>query len=233
MTLDRKSGFPALAYPQCDNASPVSLSLVFVCNESRAQATLCLLSSLALGGVDNEQSQPFILQYDASNMVPGAGSLGPATIPLPQTRLDALARAGNPQIRTLSMKLKQPCPVWCPASAPFTPHSVEDMALHRLSHMAQTTAIDVVFDYNWLHRQHHRLFEQLVQQPETLSGFPVGQRYRQLRYKQGDWRLFETVSTIPSVLANAPDEDELPPGYAEVSGKRARQGNHLCRGQAT
>ena len=192
MTRDtRKSGIAVLAYPQSGAASPVSLSLVFKCNESRAQATLCLQSSHA------------ILQYDADNILPGTVSLGPAAIPLPQARLDALARDGNPQIRTLSLKLKKTCPVWAP-SGPLTP-------CPGLANLARATAVHVVFDYNWLHRGQHASFTRLVERPEELSGFPVGRRYREQRYMQVDWRVFSITN----------EDAELPPVYAESS-KRAR-----------
>jgi hypothetical protein len=213
-------GFPVLAYPSCDNATPVSLFLVLACNESCAQFTLCLLSSLHQGS----ENHNIILQYDASNMVPGAVSLGPATIPLPQLRLETLARGGNPQIRTLSLRLQKLCPVWCPPS--FVP-AKEALDQHMIQ-LVKTTELEIVFDYNWLHRQHHALFHRLIEQPETLSGFPVDQRYRRLRYEQIDWAKLSvgTAYAQKSVYLGAEDGD-LPPDYAEASGKRARRGKRF------
>lgn len=210
-------GFPVLAYPSCDNATPVSLFLVFACNESCAQLTLCLLSSLHQGN----ENHNIVLQYDASNMVPGAVSFGPATIPLPQLRLETLARGGNPQIRTLSLRLQKLCPVWCPPS--FVP-AKEALDQHMIQ-LVKTTELEIVFDYNWLHRQHHALFHQLIEQPETLSGFPVDRRYRRLRYEQIDWaKLSEGTSHAQESVYPGVEDGDLPPDYAEASGKRARRG---------
>lgn len=154
-------------------------------------------------------------------MVPGAVSFGPATIPLPQLRLETLARGGNPQIRTLSLRLQKLCPVWCPPS--FVP-AKEALDQHMIQ-LVKTTELEIVFDYNWLHRQHHALFHRLIEQPETLSGFPVDRRYRRLRYEQIDWaKLSEGTSHAQESVYPGVEDGDLPPDYAEASGKRARRG---------
>ncbi|KAJ8117614.1 hypothetical protein OPT61_g1228 [Boeremia exigua] len=221
-----KGGIPALAYPHHDSTSPVSLSFIIKCNDRRAQMTLCLQSSLPFEGFDDEQT--VILQYDAGNLVPGAISLGPATIPLPQARLDALARAGNAQIRTLSIKLKRACPVWCHPSVSLKPRSSCDARFTQLSSLAQATQINVVFDYNWLHRGLHAAFLRLVEHPDELGNFPVGQRYREQRLRQVDWTVFSTAcADVGADAAAEIEEGELPPVYAEASSKRPRQGEYL------
>lgn len=226
MTQDiRKSGFPALAYHKCD-ITPVSLSLVFLYSELRAQTTLCLQSSMSLEGFDHEQR--VILQYDADNIIPGTVSLGPATIPLPQNRLDALARAGNPQIRTLSLILKSACPVWCmPLSGSLVARSGYEKDFGHLANLAKATEINVLFDYNWLHREVHSSLQRLVEHTDELRGFPVHQRYRQQRYRKVDWNIFDTKGADAFADVDATTEDEEPPPvYAEASSKRPRHGKH-------
>ncbi|KAF2631340.1 hypothetical protein BU25DRAFT_320872, partial [Macroventuria anomochaeta] len=204
----RKRGIPVLAYPTCDTASPVSLSLFFKCNESRAQATLCLQSSLFIHGFDDAQT--FILQYDANNLIPGVISLGPANISLPQARLDEIARHGSPQIRTLSLALREVCPVWCsPSSGPLTPRPGHETALYQLAKLAQAAELHILFDYSWLRRETHAIFQRLIDHPEQLSSFPV--RYHTGQYRRADWTVFRPLSDV-----------DPPPAYAESS-KRPRQ----------
>ncbi len=221
-----KGGIPALVYPHYDATSPVSLSFIIKCNHRRAQITLCLQASLPLQGLDDEQR--VVMQYDAENIVPGAISLGPATIPLPQERLNALARAGNAQIRTLSVKLKSPCPVWHQSSAPLKPRPGCETQFEHLASLARTTQIEIVFDYNWLHRDLHATFQRLIEHPDELAGFPVGQRYREQRLNLGDWTVFsyEAADACADTVA-AHIAGELPPVYVEASNKRSRQGEHI------
>ncbi|KAF2853901.1 hypothetical protein T440DRAFT_293083 [Plenodomus tracheiphilus IPT5] len=219
--LVRKSGIPALAYPKCDAASPISLSLLIICNESPAQATVCLQTSLFIRGFDDAQT--FILQYDADNFVSGPLSLTPAFIPLPQSRLHELARHGNPQIHTLSFTLKKVCPVWCaPSSVPLAPQDGFKASFDQLTNLAKATELHILFDCNWLHRDAHVPFHRLVEHPEELSGFPVNKHYRKL-YRCVDWTVFNTGGADTHADADATtEEDEPPPTYAEASSKRRR-----------
>jgi hypothetical protein len=226
MTYDvRNSGIPALAYP-CDATSPTSLSLFIKCNDRRAQLTPCQRASLLLQVFDSEQT--VILQYDADHIAPGMISLGPATIPLPQERLCSLARAGNPQIRTLSLKLRKACPVWCLPPAPLAPAAGCDVPFLQLSELAQSTHVNILFDHNWLHRGLQASLQRLIEHPGELSGFPVGQRYREQQLRQVDWSVFSTTDIDAYTGATATiEEGELPPGYTEASGKRPRRGELL------
>lgn len=223
MTYDvRNSGIPVLAY-SCDSESPVSLSLFIKCNDRRAQMTLCLQSLHFLQGFDDRQT--VILQYDADHMVPGTISLRPATIPLPQERLNSLARAGNPQIRTLSLKLRKRCPVWCMPSAILALRPGCEAPFLQLAELARATQVSILFDHNWLHRGLQASLKRLIEHPEALSGFPVGQRYREQRLRQVDWREFSAGETDTHAGTSATiEEGELPPGYAEANRKRPRQG---------
>lgn len=225
MTYDvRTSGIPALAYPH-DSQSPVSLSLFIKCNDRRAQMTLCLQSQLAVQDIGDKQM--VILQYDADHMVPGTISLRPAALPLPQERLDSLSRAGNPQIRTLSLKLRKTCPVWCAPSTAFKQQPGCSASTLPLAELAQATHISILFDHNWLHRGLQAILQRLIEHPEHLSGFPVGQRYREQRLRQTDWSVFDIEVIDACGDATITVEGELPPDYAEPSTKRLRQGEFM------
>ncbi|UPX16755.1 uncharacterized protein EKO05_0007141 [Ascochyta rabiei] len=220
MTHDlRRSGIPVLVYP-ASHASPVSSSLIFRFNEGRATASLLLQSLLFIHGYDAKHV--FIMQYDADNLKPGKNSLGPATIPLPQWRLDQVSRQGNPQIRTLSLTLKKMCPVWTPSSlGPVRPKLDHEAAFTLLANLAKATKLHILFDYNWLHRDHHNIFQTLVDHPEQLIGFPVSRHYSK-QYRREDWSVFnaENAGDDATTEDEAPVE-EAPPMYTEGN-KRPR-----------
>lgn len=216
----RRGGIPVLAYTASDAASPVLLSLVFKCNESPAQATLSVQTTLPVYGVDDTQT--ITLQYDADNLA--SCSLGPATIPLPQLRLDEITRKGNPQIRTLSLNLKQACSVWhLPTSGPLAARAGFETLFDQLASLAKATKLHILFDYHWLHRETHAIFEHLVKHPEDLSAFPVDRNFAK-KYTCADWSIFSTPGDEHS-YATSEDEDPLP-SYVEASTKRVRQGKY-------
>ena len=212
----RKGGIPVFVYATSDAASPVLLSLVFKCNESPAQATLSVQSSLPVDGVDEPQT--ITLQYDADNLA--SCSLGPATIPLPQLRLKQISRKGNPQIRTLSLVLKQACPVWhLPTSRPLAARHGFESLFEQLSGLAKARTLYILFDYNWLHRETHAVFEHLVKHPQRLSAFTVDRNFAR-KYRCADWSIFSTPGDEDSYIAT--DEEDPLPSYAEASTKRVR-----------
>jgi hypothetical protein len=171
------SKFPALAYPSSDSASPVSLSLIFKHSEKRTQATLSLVqSSILLRGFD--VAQTFVLQYNADNIVPDSTSLGPATIRLPQDRVSEIARSNDPQIRTLSFKLKKCCSIWGPQPASTVPKPGSEALFTQLGDLARATELCILFDTKWLRTTTFAVFQQLVANPEHFSGFPVDRYYK-------------------------------------------------------
>lgn len=213
----RTRAIPVLAYSTSDAASPGSCTLVFKYNGARSQASLTLQLSLLISGYDVDQL--FTLQYDADNIT--TSSLGPATIPLPQTRLDAIARQGNPQIRTLFLNFKETCPLWCPPSAGLlSPTPGAYSVFSTLANLAKATSVNIVFDYNWLHRDYKSIFQRFVDQPETLTGYP--NQFAD-RYRRADWTVFSPFSHTEGdqVLV---ETDEAPPSYVEPSQKRPRNG---------
>lgn len=232
--ISSSNSFPVLAYPECDDlspVSPVSMSLVFKYNKQRKQATLCLLYSLFIYACEDVQT--FILQYDANNIISNKTSLGPVTIPLPQERLDELAPEGNAQICTMSLNLKTVCPVWCLPLGPITPRRGYEIPFRLLAKLAQATKLNVVFNYKRLHRDQHESFNGLIEHPERLSGYPVGQFYREQKYKCVNWLVFNTGDgDVYAETDAATEDDEPPPVYAETSIKRSRDGKLYVSKQA-
>jgi hypothetical protein len=217
-----KHGVPVMAYPTTSTSSPMSLSLIFKQNERNAQATLSLQTSIFLQGV--EDAQPFMLQYDADNIVPGTVSLSPAAIDLPQTRLVQIARSGSPQIRTLSLGLKTRCPVWYPPVNSIAPREGYDAVFHQLAALAEATKLCIVFDSQYLRDENAVLIQKLIEHPEQLSGVPL--RYQAGQFRRTDASVFKPCEDIinAEVETDATTEDEQPPPYVEASSKRPRPG---------
>lgn len=96
--------------------------------------------------------------------------------------------------------------------------------LAAMAALARATRIEVVFDWNWLHRQQHAVFGRLVEEPAALGGFDVGgQRWRQGKYTVGDWRVFDVLDDVDGDDAGG-EEAERPPDYdfTEACAKRRR-----------
>ncbi|PSN59691.1 hypothetical protein BS50DRAFT_594347 [Corynespora cassiicola Philippines] len=211
LNLVRKRGIPVLAYPASDTASPWPCSLVMKLSEDRMQATLSLQSSVPIHGFDHDQT--FIFLYHVDNFVPGSTCLGPVTIPLPQTLLDRVARQGNPQLRTLSISVKEPCPILAPPSSTNMAFKRGfDGPFHQLVKLAKATRIHILFDHNWIHRDQYPRFESLISHPEGFTGFSHG-KFISKPHTLVDWAAF----------GPAEDEPDAPPSYTDASNKRARQ----------
>ena len=214
--LVRKSGIPVLASPASDAAPQWPCSLAIKYLEARMQATISLQYSIPVHGFDDEQT--FTLLYNADNLVPGNTSLKPTSTCLPQDRLHDIARQGNANLKTLSLTLKTPCSVWCPPSSGLiAPKDDSGAAFSQFVELARATEVHVLFDWNWLHKDHHARFHHLVQHPEQLAGIPVDQSSAK-RYRLADWSIFSPVDNVAS---------EAPPPYATVSKKRLRQGQSI------
>ena len=183
-----KTTFPVLAYPSSDAAARVPLSLVFryARSELWSEITICLQQQLD----SVTEGLGFVLQYDADNLVPGAASLSPAVISLPQTLLEGLARPGRPRMSTLRLRLKRCPPVYSPA-----PTAVLSPALATL---AKATELCIVFDYKVLLPEQCALFDLLVKGAEGLRGFDVA------RYYKPKWRLYADVHELLGTNADPP-----------------------------
>ncbi|KAL5113148.1 hypothetical protein ACEQ8H_008987 [Pleosporales sp. CAS-2024a] len=208
-----------MAYPTTDTSSPMPSSLMIKHNQKDAQATLSLKASIFLQGFAG--AQPFMLQYDADNFVPGTVSLGPATIDLPPARLIQIARSGSPQIRTLSLSLKACCPIWCPPTRSIAPKQGYDAVFQQLAALAEATKLCIVLDYQYLGDEHVALIQKLIELPDQLSGVPL--RYRADQFRLTNASIFKAYEHVHAeVETDATTEDEQPPAYAEASSKRPR-----------
>ncbi|KAJ4993163.1 hypothetical protein SVAN01_01515 [Stagonosporopsis vannaccii] len=186
MSLDiRKSGIPVLGYAHC-NAPPTPSAMMFRFNERQATASILLQWPLLVVGHDAPQT--FTAQYDADNVA--AGALGPATLPLPQARLDGLAREGNPQMQTLTLTLSGPPPLWVPQDVGLRPRPQpgHEAAFGCVAALARATSLHVLFDFKWLHRDHHAVFHRLVAHPRQLRAYPVWRHYSK-HHRREDWRV--------------------------------------------
>jgi hypothetical protein len=82
--------------------------------------------------------------------------------------------------------------------------------------------IHIFFDYYWLHRETHAVFEQLVKHLEQLSAFLANRNFTR-KYRRADWSVFDLPGEADTVNNNTITEDEEPlPLYAEARSKRLR-----------
>ncbi|KAI8938312.1 hypothetical protein NX059_012554 [Plenodomus lindquistii] len=207
---------PVLAYSKCNAQDPLYLLLDVTYDDSAAQCTFSL----------QDEARTFILCYNADNFVSGPLTLHPALIPLPQLRLDQIARHGNAQIYTLVLGLKQPCIVWCSLSGIKTFNE-------RLLNLAKATEVDILFDYNWLHRDKQAHFQRVIEHPEQFSGVPLDRHYSKL-YKCVDWTVFKTGHDEAQADADATTEDdEPPPVYTEARVKRPFRSSNSSNSSAS
>ncbi len=203
----------ALAYTTLDVASQISCTFRVRYRRDRSHATISLRTSTPIHGFDDEQT--FTLLYDADNLVPGTTFLRPATLSVQQAQLARIARHGNPQLTTVSVNLKKPCSIWCPAySSSIAPKAGFDAPFHQLVTFARATEVHILFDLKWLHRDKREQFQSLLRQPERYTGFPID--YSNAKgCRLADWSVFSPIED-PSL--------EALPSYAEASKKRSRQG---------
>lgn len=206
------AGFPVLVYPTSDPTCPVLLYLIFRGKEREGKATLCLRSS-------ENDAKSFILQYDPDHLSSGT-SLKPTAI-LPQSQLAIIERPGNAQIRTLSLRLKRCCTLWYPRTASIPPKPGLDIPLNRLVNLAAATELEIILDYCYVGRALQAIFKRLVNQPESLCGFPVDRTYTK-RFKRINVSDCEAIKDADTDVTT--DDEQAPPPYDAASVKRARHG---------
>ncbi|KAI4699868.1 hypothetical protein J4E89_011087 [Alternaria sp. Ai002NY15] len=211
--LVSKKGVPVLASVRSDPAAQSPCVLVVKYNEEPLQLSFHLQCTTFINGFDDEQT--FTLIYDADNLMRDATTLGDATTSLSHDQLTSIARAGNPQIRALALTLAKPCKIRCPSStATFTSKSGYEAPFHRLAALAKATAIDITFDYNWVHANNRLPLERLSKGLGAFSG--VSESADGCVY--ADWAIFCTVE----------EDHQPPPSYtnaidAGASQKRPRR----------
>ncbi|KAH6861219.1 hypothetical protein BKA58DRAFT_48849 [Alternaria rosae] len=193
--LVSKKGVPVLASVRSDPAAQSACVLVVKYNEEPFQLSFFLQCTTFIHGFDDEQT--FTLIYDADNLMRDLTSLNNATTSLSHDQLTSIARAGNPQIRALALTLAKPCKIRCPSSTgTLTSKSGYEAPFHRLVALAKATAIDITFDYNWVHADNRLPLDRFFKHMGAFSGFSESAD----GYKYADWAIFCTV-----------EEDRQPP----------------------
>jgi hypothetical protein len=210
---------PALACSTSDVAWQLSCSLLVKHREGSMRATISLQFSIPIQGFDEEQT--FTCLYNADNLVPNKISLQDPIIIPSHAQLVEIARPGNFQLKTLSLNIRTPCPIWCPAfSGSIASKDGFDAPFHQLVNLAKATEILVLFDLNWLNPNKKEQLQRLITHIEEFDGFPIDEDNAKGR-RLADWSVF------------SPIEDALPealPSYFEASQKRSRQGEFFYTG---
>lgn len=206
-------GFKAIAYAAEDLTSPVApyqCSLVFRCDNVAQRATVLLVCEVPT----REAAHSFVLQYDADALQPSPGGLDSDNSHVPKAQLDDLLRAKDSRkstaIKTLVLRLAQPCPLWSPGSRIFSPAPGSEPPLADFIHLARATTVHIVFDYKYVPKQHASMMRSFSK-GKGLLGFPVDRLLVDLGLRKASWDVFG-----PADAAGAP------PAYANPR-KRARQ----------
>ena len=210
----RKNGISVLASVEADMSSPAACSLMVKHSDAHLQASIVLKFSLLLRGFDSEQTIQLVL--DANNLEPRRVKLEPSSTTVPQNLLLPILRnKGRPDsLYLFSITLKEPCIVRYPQSeySTIAPQSDVQEDFAHLVHLAKSTQIYILFDYQWLPSAKSDRLWSIVNHPDRLTGFRVEEK-SDAAYKQGDWTVF-----APPGASDVP-----PPAYGDISRKRPRQ----------
>lgn len=214
--LVSKKGVPVLASARVDGAAQSCCVLGAKYCDAPLQISFYLQYTTFIDGFDDAQT--FTLIYDADDLTHGASSLETATTLPPQHQLASIARAGNPQIRVLTLALAKPCRIRCPpshGSGALAAKSGFEAPFHQLLKLAEATEIEILLDYNWVHADNREPLERFLREPSLFAGVPDGSD----RCKYLDWTDFSA----------AEEQDVAPPAYAkavdtDASRKRSRHG---------
>lgn len=209
--------FKALAYPASnlpDPVSPCHCSLVFRCDAASKKATVLLVVRTPTA----QDTQSFVLQYDADKLLSGTVSLSSGSTHIPRPQLDELMRDKHNKhsdIKTLALSLEQPCLLWCPDCPSFSPKPGCESAFRQFVALAKANTIHIVFDYKHLRKEHQGMFRAFSKAARGLVGYPVAASLIEQGLRRASWDIFSPVDIV-----------EAPPAY-EGSRKRPRQGESL------
>ncbi|KAL1796167.1 hypothetical protein ACET3X_004707 [Alternaria dauci] len=212
--LVSKKGVPVLASARVDGAAQSCCVLGAKYCDAPLQISFYLQYTTFIDGFDDAQT--FTLTYDADDLTHGATSLETATTLPPQHQLASIARAGNPQIRVLTLALAKPCRIRCPpsyGSGALAAKSGFEAPFHQLLKLAEATEIEILLDYNWVHTDNREPLERFLREPSLFAGVPDGND----RCRHVDWTDFSA----------AEERDVAPPAYTkavdtDASRKRSR-----------
>jgi hypothetical protein len=215
--LLRKGGIPALACvaSALDDALFLKCTFQVKFDQTNARATFTLRHDFYLP--EGADTQSFTLIYDADNLVPTTTQCQTLARTLSERESHVVARNPTtpPNLRVLSLHLRQPCPITCPSvPSSLVSKASCDAPSQPFVDLAKSTEIEVAFDLKWITPKQVKSFTSIISQPELFHGFPVNEK--NLRGQRlENWTVFR------------PDEeaavsDELP-SYTDVVHKRPRQ----------
>ncbi|PVH98324.1 hypothetical protein DM02DRAFT_596174 [Periconia macrospinosa] len=215
--LFRQAGIGALAYVATDNTCSLLRCTFQVKFKDSLHATFSLQHTPHVYGFID--AQPFLLLYDADNLVPGTTTCMTAKRTLALTELSHIARNQAPEVRALSLKLKKPCAILCPnVSGSIAPQPSHEVHFCQLVDLTKALEITILFDWKWFQPKQIGQFLTIVSQPERFSGFPIDEKNLKGRRLE-DWSVF---SPTEQYLV----ESNEPPSYVDASRKRARHISH-------
>ena len=159
--------------------------------------------------------EPFVIQYDADNLLPGHVKLTSGIYTALKPHMDGILRFEDdkrPQIKTLTLGFQHAVPVWClrPQNSAREPRSVPSYG--RIVDLVRATAICVVFDYKFLSQEHQSPFKAFSKASKGLTGYPVRQFLFDRGLRETDWTHLSPVDNVGA-----------PPAYGTPR-KRLREG---------
>jgi hypothetical protein len=194
-SLADKRGILALAYTENDAPVPWQCTLTIL-HESNVHFTLSLAASVKIHGVVDEQH--FTLRFHGDNLVPGKSLLRHNAIGFSAELFRSILQNGNPQLQTLLLTLKAPCPLWCPITLGTVASSL-DTPSREFVNLAKATKIYIVFDAKRLRCENLDLLRQAVKSSKQLKGVPVNSDFNFThRYRQIDSSVLSYVKSAES-----------------------------------
>ncbi|KAF3030376.1 hypothetical protein E8E12_000639 [Didymella heteroderae] len=164
-----KNPVPALVY---ENPEDEPLLCKLLLDSSREENSLTLFLVFDILDANSREAE-ISFQYDPDELAPGTIKLTNAQISLPTSRLEALARQGQCNIRTLCLTPRTQCHVWWSKSlCSIRPASGQEPRLCQLGALARAKEVNIVFDYNALKSERLNRMQRLIAN-ESLIGIGV------------------------------------------------------------
>ncbi|EUC28239.1 hypothetical protein COCCADRAFT_109658 [Bipolaris zeicola 26-R-13] len=229
----RHGGIPALASATHPPHEPLLCTLKIL--NKGVQFGVILELVLPTHGVADKRL--YQLHCGGDNLVPGGNSLAKMDTLSHKLSL-SLLRYGETRPGTLSLSLKQPCPLWYPVGL-----SKLDADFRKLLELARSPAIHIVFDIAWLSDQNLKELKCILGGSQKFISVPVLPELKK-SHKEVDWLIInhmqdaapeacvpaeDQASVVISIehgeIKAPPFQDEeydRPPPYAHVSSKRSR-----------
>jgi hypothetical protein len=215
----RKRGVFALAYPPDSTpVSPLECSFNVKFSNFFSSATISLQFSLLVNGCDSKRN--FILIYDADNLLAGKTTLrDQVDIGISREQLSNFVPEGQLELRTLSLALKDFCPIRCPSfSPPILPHkNTCSISYNHFVRLTRAKETKIVIDISQFTEEYQDLLNDIIETPGNFTGCPFTNNDN--KRQQTTWRAF----------GDAVFEDP-PPSYthpAQHTTKRPREGEFV------